>query len=1238
MDNCLEFNNERKILMKNKFIATLLSAVLLLTCFTVIPVAAEDAASVTYWDKTTSQPTADLDGDGYLDISKPSELAWVINAGGASSGKYELLNDIWLNDMKVSITDGVPTVTKASDGSEITDLSTLNTWYKSKSVKGTFKGNGNVVHGLFYNDYTETSADTKRGLFPIAGTGLNISEIGIEDSYITGNAKYATAAFIGNVTRANGSIDQCYVGESVYLYGDELGGFIGGGTIAENAAGTYVFTLKNSYSLATLKHHDEDPKDQYSSYIVNALIGDNWGWKTGVIENCFAVSDTELIRSGTATNCQQIKTADAENFKGIKAASVMKDLGDAFVTTEDGYPTLKIFLDEVNEFENIPLNSASAGYAGGTGTDADPYIIEKAGHLRLCVGNFGGGKYYKLNNDIYLNDTDSINWSTGEVIGDYEPNVWFETKLDVNAKAYKGFAETESTFSGHIDGNGYAVHGIYYRPLSGYDAEKYGTYTTGAGLVPTFSSGSVSDLTIKNSYISSGRFVGAISAVTTAQVLITNVLVDGSASVYGGNSGSYGSSAAGGFIGYIQGKNNTTLTNCGFAGSIKKTGGGHYWGLIGTSYNSKYTLNGCFSVGRAPLCSSSKGVHGNGRNFTLSNVYSTVAPSEWNTDSTLGTVTGSVTVVDAVTGENALDDTNMAGLDKTVWYAVKDNVIAPMLRSYGTTIGDVDENGKGTEAADEVALRATLIGAESYLNTDYNRDEKTDICDLVKLHTKVAEAGDDWRSHPEDFKLLAFTFDDGPDNYSPSVTMQVADILAENNGSGTFFFIGKSFDTASDPAVARYVLSKGSEIASHSYTHSNASAMDTMSDADFKKEFEGANELIKEHTGVTPKFWRGAGYTYGEKIYEHLEELNMPAIGSYTSLGSDWSGGTATVDGIVNVLLKGLPDGAIIGGHSSSNTYVTPKALEIALPQLYAQGYRFCTVSELFEYKGVDYDDIPVHCYISRVETLADGTPEIHTQKRLYLDSWKTHPEDYKLLAFTFDDGPRPAKDNRMVELFAKYKGSATMFVTGTSCKNNGYESLQNAINNGWDIGNHSMSHADAYSGSASAGTYTELTYDELKYQISDFNALLEENLTMPDGVTPYEVSLYRPPQIRTTETVFDVCIEEDMPIIWLSQNTYDWSSAYDEAARLQVLKDGVGSWIDGDVILGHITQDTTYNGLAATLEDFYDAGYRFCSITELMKYRGIERSDISGKLNNVDGNKGMVTNIVKAATYGKAE
>ncbi len=1216
-------------------IILVLSLVLSLCMVPQTAVSAEEAESYTYWDGLTSEPTSDLDGDGYLDITKPSQLAWVVKNGGSADGKYELLNDIWLNDMTVSIENGIPTVTRHSDGTVIAEkdlAATYEDWYTA-TVSGEFEGNGFVVHGLFQNFYTESANSKKTGLFPAVGEGFTVRNLGLEDTYITSNVTYRSGALIGYVEKANGSVDSCYVGESVYMYGGELGGLIGGGTLS----GGEIFTLKNSYSLATLKHYDDDPKDNKGYYIVNGLIGDNWSWSTGVIENCFAISDTGLIRTGTAKNCVQITTTEADNCKGIGAVTAFDNFSDKFVTTENGFPTLKVFVKDYNEFSNFPLTGKYI--EKGTGTVKDPYIIETAGQLRYCVGTFGeSGKYYKLANDIYLNDVKNVNWATGAPVGDYEPNVWFTTKDNTAGTAYLGFNDTESIFKGHIDGNGYAVHGIYYRPLTDYDAEKYGTYTTGAGLVPAFSSGSVTNLTIKNSYISSGRFVGAISANTSAQVLLTNVMVDGTVTVYGGNSASYSSSAAGGFIGYVRGKSNTTLTNCGFAGKLTKPGGGHSWGLIGTHYNSTFTVNNSFSVGKAPLCSSTASTHGTTRNITVSNVYSTVAPTEWNTDATIGTVTGTITVVDAVTGEDALSDTNMATLDKTVWYAVKGGVVAPMLRSYGTTIGDVDENGKGVERTDEVALRSTLVGAENYLNTDYNRDETTNICDLVAVHNICKQKDDDWRSHPEDFKLLAFTFDDGPDDSSPSVTMQVADVLAENNGAGTFFYIGNSFNQANDPTVAKYVVNKGSEVANHSYTHSNADTMETMSDEDFKKEFDGANDLIKQHTGMTPKYWRGAGYAYSEKIYEHLEELNMPAIGCCTNLGSDWSGGTVTVDEIVDRLLEGLPDGAIIGAHSSSKTYVTPNALAIALPLLYQQGYRFCTLSELFEYKGVNYDDIPVHCYITRVETLADGTSKIHTQRRLYLDSWKTHPEDYKLLAFTFDDGPNTEKDTRMVDLFAKYKGSATMFVIGTNCSKRGYETLQYAINSGWDVGSHSMTHADAHTGSVSAGDYTELTYDELKKEITDMSAMLEANLTEADGTTPYNVALYRPPQIKVTDTMFKVCAEDDLAVIWASQDTYDWSSSYDEAARLQVLKDGVGTWIDGDVILGHIAQDTTYNGLAATLEDFYDAGYRFCSITELMEYRDIERSDISGKLNDVNGNKGMVDNLVKAATYGKAK
>lgn len=49
----------------------------------------------------------------------------------------------------------------------------------------------------------------------------------------------------------------------------------------------------------------------------------------------------------------------------------------------------------------------ASAYAGGTGTEDDPYLIENGGQLRLLVGSSNEattGKYYKLTQDIYLNN------------------------------------------------------------------------------------------------------------------------------------------------------------------------------------------------------------------------------------------------------------------------------------------------------------------------------------------------------------------------------------------------------------------------------------------------------------------------------------------------------------------------------------------------------------------------------------------------------------------------------------------------------------------------------------------------------------------------------------------------------------------------------------------------------------------------------------------------------------------
>lgn len=248
---------------------------------------------------------------------------------------------------------------------------------------------------------------------------------------------------------------------------------------------------------------------------------------------------------------------------------------------------------------------------------------------------------------------------------------------------------------------------------------------------------------------------------------------------------------------------------------------------------------------------------------------------------------------------------------------------------------------------------------------------------------------------------------------------------------------------------------------------------------------------------------------------------------------------------------------------------------------------------------------------------------------------WKSHPEDFKLLAFTFDDGPTSRMQD-YVNLFAAFEGAGTFFVNGRNFKSSyEYGLAQNAIDYGWDIGNHGENHLVATIGGEGG---KEATYEELKKDIMDLTNKLHSNLKNRDG-TPYEVTSYRAPNIKPTANTFKLCDEFKYPVIWLAYDALDWDTSKTDKHREDVFKYGVGKWEDGDIILCHEVQqfaDQTYEYVEKYLPEFFRKGYRFCSISELMELRGITREQICGELNNVDGNRGMVTNIVKAAKQGK--
>ena len=281
-------------------------------------------------------------------------------------------------------------------------------------------------------------------------------------------------------------------------------------------------------------------------------------------------------------------------------------------------------------------------------------------------------------------------------------------------------------------------------------------------------------------------------------------------------------------------------------------------------------------------------------------------------------------------------------------------------------------------------------------------------------------------------------------------------------------------------------------------------------------------------------------------------------------------------------------------------------------------------------------ESAPISSEQTTVSSQVSSVVSQEKQEGINIDyEWKSHSEDYKLIAFTFDDGPGDLMD-KYVQYFAAFDGAGTFFINGRNIKSSSdYNKLQNAVNYGWDIGNHGENHLVATIGGANG---TEATYDELKADITTLTHKLETNLKSRNG-SAYSVNLYRPPNIKPTANTFKICGEENLAVIWLKYDALDWDTTKTYQDRYNVFKDGIKNWKDGDIILCHEVQQyagETYQILEELLPDFYRAGYRFCSINEIMQLRGISIDQISGELNEVAGNRSMVTNVLDAAKQGK--
>ncbi len=707
----------------SKHICIFLALVLILSCafVQISSVAAENKI----WDGSTAG--GEILGGGTEEnpflISNAEQLAWVVSNGG-NGRYYKLTADIYLNDVdKVNWSNGEAVVGY-----------TPKSWYKSSDVpafSGVLDGNGFVVYGLYYKDPTEVGGRTTGyGLIPEAAK-VTIKNLGIDSSYLEAYTNYSLGAFIGNGQGTlSGLIDCCYSGAEVTVKGYDAGSVVGGGDIA----GT--LTITNTYSLATVN----------GSHL-SGVVGDIWT-KEYVFKNCYAVG-TKLVGKGNPSVTRAYSTENesggelisADAMKGTAVSGNDLVLSDAFVAT-DSYPVLKPFCDNAKYSWNGMLH----GFEVGSGDPDDPYLIGDAGQLALALKTAGG--HYKLSNDIFINDIEKINWATGSVKknASYTPNNWFYGD-DVGSSFYLSDG-ANVRFNGTIDGNGFAVHGLWYSSENVH---------TAVGLVPAAVNSTLKNITLSNSYIYGGRFTGGLSSYFGGTM--SGCIVDESVMICGIDAKSYESTSIGGLTGWGQG---ITLTDCGFSGTLKKIGAGghHIYGLVGTSWGTKVIAENCYSIGYQPFTTSigtqsyatvAAAEAGFNKLYKATNCYTDTylrdnkvsykydsdgvdtdgdGKLEYDKTGTYTVFTFDKLNFNQIKSKEALN--YMTGFSSDKWYTRE--ALPPIQTSFVKAHGDVNDDGKFAEYADIIALRKVLIGnTAAVVYPDTNLSGDTDICDLVAI-------------------------------------------------------------------------------------------------------------------------------------------------------------------------------------------------------------------------------------------------------------------------------------------------------------------------------------------------------------------------------------------------------------------------------------------------------------------------------------------------------------------------
>lgn len=187
-------------------------------------------------------------------------------------------------------------------------------------------------------------------------------------------------------------------------------------------------------------------------------------------------------------------------------------------------------------------------------------------------------------------------------------------------------------------------------------------------------------------------------------------------------------------------------------------------------------------------------------------------------------------------------------------------------------------------------------------------------------------------AHPETDKVVALTFDDGPD---PHYTPQVLDILNRNGVKATFCTIGLWVQKW--PQLVRAERDQGHTLCDHTMHH--MLHLDHKGHDEVVYEIDSEADLVRQATGQDPQFFRAPGGNLNDDVVNVAHQRNMRVLG-WAVDPHDYEKIPAPL--IFARIMQELKPGAIIlmhdGGGDRTQTIAQLETLIVTLKQ---QGYRF---------------------------------------------------------------------------------------------------------------------------------------------------------------------------------------------------------------------------------------------------------------------------------------------------------